>query len=66
MATQTQVSSEKASTRLKCHLYPVLTPLAPEVVFKLCASYHGRKLELDMTEPSLDVYTLVAIKSKVA
>ncbi len=67
MATQGEASSGPAPLRMKCapHLYTALIPHKPEVVFKLSANYRGRELQLDMTGPSLEVYTLVAIKSKV-
>ncbi len=71
MATQGEAgsgTSPRPPQRLRCatHLYSTQAPLKPEVIFKLSANYRGREMELDMTEPSLNVYTLVAIKSKVA
>ena len=57
-----------ACSRPRCSpLYPLapLQSLSDEVVLKLSINYNGRELKLDLTEPSLEVYTYFALKSKV-
>ena len=66
MATQA-VQVPPSRLRLKCatHRYPAKVVLKQQV-FTLSADYRGRKLELDMSDPSMEVYTITALKSKVA